>query len=101
MENQYVKVFGIIKSLQGEKILQAFRILPIKELNEVTHHMLECMSASIHYSQAGAGDMNHDMHMGNENPLKNYSNNNSNANSGGLSSCHTQVDYQNNNSHIF
>ncbi len=95
MENQYVKVFGIIKSLQGEKIVQAFRILPIKELNEVTHHMLECMSASIHYSQAGSGDeINHDMQMGyNENPLKNANNNSTatSGNSAGLSSCHTQV----------
>lgn len=89
MENQYVKVFGIIKSLQGEKIVQGFRILPIKELNEVTHHMLECMSASIHYSQSGSADeFNHDIQMGNnENPLKNANNNNS----AGLSSCHTQV----------
>jgi len=56
MESQYVKVFGIIKSLQGEKIVQAFRILPVKELNEITHHMLECMSSSIHYAQKGCGE---------------------------------------------
>jgi replication factor A2 len=49
MENQYVKVFGIIKSLQGQKNVQAFKIVPIKELNEITHHMLECMNASIYY----------------------------------------------------
>ncbi|CAF0775509.1 unnamed protein product [Brachionus calyciflorus] len=64
MENQYVKVFGIIKSLQNQKIVQAFRILPIKELNEITHHILDCMNASIYYVSKGSCD-NLDMHMGN------------------------------------
>lgn len=49
MENQYVKVHGVIKSLQGQKVVQAYNIRPVKELNEVTQHMLECMNASIHY----------------------------------------------------
>lgn len=84
MENQYVKVFGIIKSLQGEKIVQAFRILPVKELNEVTHHMLECMNASIHYSQKADGSC--EMPSGGDNPLKNMNNGNS-----GLGSCNSQV----------
>lgn len=53
IENQYVKVFGIIKSLQNQKIVQAFRILPVKELNEITHHMLDCMNASIYYLTKG------------------------------------------------
>lgn len=86
MENQYVKVFGIIKSLQGEKIVQAFRIFPVKELNEVTHHILECMNSSIHYSQKANGEG--DVPMSGDNPLKKA---NLNGNSGGLSSCHEQV----------
>merc|ERR1719245_2913844 len=72
MENQYVKVFGIIKSLQGEKIVQAFRILPIKELNEVTHHILECMNASIHYHTKGPGEDGNQM--GSENQIQNNGN---------------------------
>lgn len=86
MENQYVKVFGIIKSLANEKIVQSFKIVPIEELNQVTHHMLECMSASIHYAQGGqGGDMTMDQQMGNENPLKNSGGN------GGLNDCHNAV----------
>lgn len=84
IENQYVKVFGIIKSLQGEKIVQAFRILPIKELNQVTHHMLECMNASIHYSQKS----NDSTMQFNESTMQNNTRNDESA---GLSSCHTMV----------
>jgi hypothetical protein len=63
MENQYVKVYGIIKSLQGQKNLQAFRILPLKELNEITHHMLACINASIHFTSKaeGGGEVRMDM----------------------------------------
>jgi replication factor A2 len=84
MENQYIKVFGIIKSLQGEKIVQAFRILPIKELNEVTHHILECMNASVHYHTKGGEDMQ--MNNGSENTNQNQNNGNS-----GLDSLHSQL----------
>jgi len=63
IENQYVKVYGIIKSLQGQKNLQAFRILPLKELNEITHHMLACINASIHFTSKaeGGGEVAMDM----------------------------------------
>ena len=36
--------------------MQAFRILPVKDLNEVTHHILECMDASIHYATKVDGE---------------------------------------------
>ena len=88
IENQYVKVYGIIKSLQGQKNLQAFRILPVKELNEITHHMLECINASIHYSnKAGGGDITMDM-AGNGNFNANQTSNGGNA---GLTSLQNQV----------
>lgn len=56
MENQYVRVYGVVKQLQGQKLVQAFRILPIKELNEVTHHILECMNSSIYYASKASGE---------------------------------------------
>ena len=94
VENQYVKVFGIIKSLAGQKILQAFKIMQIKELNEITHHMLECMNASIFYSSKSSGD-SLDVPVHSTNPLKNANLNGtsttSNNNSGGLSTIHSQV----------
>ena len=82
MENQYVRVYGVVKQLQGQKIVQAFRIIPIKDLNEVTHHILECMNASIHYKSKACGGgsggdaANNTFEMSNtsntvKNPLKN------------------------------
>jgi replication factor A2 len=81
MENQYVRVYGVVKQLQGQKIVQAFRIIPIKDLNEVTHHILECMNASIHYKSKACGGgsggaENNTFEMSNtsntvKNPLKN------------------------------
>jgi len=56
IENQYVKVFGIIKSLQGQKNVQAYKIYPVGQLNEIAHHMLECMNASIHYCAKASGE---------------------------------------------
>jgi replication factor A2 len=70
MENQYVRVYGVVKQLQGQKIVQAFKILPIKDLNEVTHHILECMDASIYYATKVDGEPS-DMPVGRaNNPLK-------------------------------
>jgi len=95
IENQYVKVFGIIKSLQGQKNVQAFRILPIKELNELTYHMLECMNATIYFSNKSAGNDGMDIGMGN--PLKNanFGGNNyeshGSSSSGGLTGIHLQI----------
>jgi len=78
MENQYVRVYGVVKQLQGQKIVQAFRMLPIKDLNEVTHHILECMNASIYYSSKVDGEPC-DMPVGRaNNPLKNSNLNGSN-----------------------
>jgi hypothetical protein len=89
MENQYVKVYGIIKSLQGQKNLQAFRILPLKELNEITHHMLACINASIHFTSKaeGGGEVAMDMQGGG-----NFNGNNApKTGNAGLNSLQSQV----------
>lgn len=54
IENQYVRVNGIIKSLQNEKIVQAFNIRPLLSMNELTNHMLEVINTSIHYASGGS-----------------------------------------------
>ena len=41
VENSYYRVYGTLRSLQGRKYLQMVRILPIKDLNELTTHILE------------------------------------------------------------
>jgi hypothetical protein len=88
IENQYVKVFGIIKSLQGQKNLQAFRIMPIKELNEITHHILDCMSANIYYHSKG-GCESMDMAMAGGNSMMNR--NSESQNGSGLTGTHQAV----------
>lgn len=101
IENQYIKVYGILKSLQGQKYVQAFRILPIKELNEITYHMLECMNASIYHSNKnpnGNHESNDMYGTPSSNPLKNanlngtYDNDNV-GNGGGLSGVYMQISH--------
>lgn len=65
MENQYVKIHGSIKTLQGLKIVQALSIRPLKELNELSHHLLECMNTSIYYSTKGSGEQQFNASAGN------------------------------------
>ena len=49
IENQYARIYGAIKLLSGNKFVQIFRIFPLKDLNQVTFHILESMTASISY----------------------------------------------------
>lgn len=57
IEGQYVRVFGIIKSLQGQKNVQAFKIVPVRDLNEIAHHILDCMNTSIYYYAKANGEV--------------------------------------------
>ena len=93
IENQYIKVYGLLKSLQGNKYVQAFRILPIKELNEITFHMLECMNVNIHYqTKAAGGNVSNDVYA---TPSSSIPSKNTNAvngrNKDGLSGIELQV----------
>jgi len=93
VENQYVKVFGILKSLQGQKYIQAFRILPLKQLNEITYHILDCINTSIFYASKGqdkaysANDTTHGNQPANAN--NNFEMEKSQA--GGLSGIYNQI----------
>lgn len=95
IESQYVKVFGIIKSLQNQKNVQAFKIMPLKDLNELTHHILECMTASIHYySKANGEPTSSDgstNKTANMDATNNYEYGNYSMNSGGLSGLNLSV----------
>ena len=46
---QYAKLYGAVKSdpMRGKHI-QLFKLFPMRELNEITHHMLACINASIY-----------------------------------------------------
>ncbi len=49
---QYAKLYGAVKSdpIKG-KYIQLYKFFPMKELNELTHHMLACIKASIFHSE--------------------------------------------------
>lgn len=66
IEGEYVRVYGIIKSLQGQKNVQAFKIFPLKDINEIANHMLECMNASIcYFAKANGETLDGTLNMGN------------------------------------
>ena len=48
--DQYVKVFGKVETINGHNYILVFNMSPIKELNEITHHILEAINASIYQS---------------------------------------------------
>ncbi|KAJ9576712.1 hypothetical protein L9F63_025393 [Diploptera punctata] len=43
VENSYYRVYGTIRTLQGRKYVQIIRITALKDLNELTMHLLEVM----------------------------------------------------------
>ena len=45
--DQYIRVYGKIESCEEQKYILAYKLVRIKELNEITNHMLEVMDASI------------------------------------------------------
>jgi hypothetical protein len=65
----YVKIFGWITELpDGTKVLKVFNLQKIKEMNQITHHMLACINASISYltpecSQASNERINYKKHL--------------------------------------
>lgn len=94
IENQYVRVYGIVKSLQGQKYVQAFKILPINELNEITYHILNCMNTSISLASKSNCDASNDHQSvpSISNPLKNVNlNGNQEKTTGGLSGICMQI----------
>ena len=43
-----MKLHRTIKIILGLKSVEALRIRPLKDLNELTHHLFECMNTSIY-----------------------------------------------------
>jgi len=40
-ENTYVRVCGHVRSIGGKRVVAAFRMTPIMDMNELTYHTLE------------------------------------------------------------
>lgn len=47
IENTYIRVTGSMRTVKGNRLLIAFKINPIKEVNEITMHLLEVMHTSM------------------------------------------------------
>ncbi|CAG9786699.1 unnamed protein product [Diatraea saccharalis] len=41
--NDYIQVFGNIKTNKGKKVMMAFKIMPITDVNAITFHYLQCI----------------------------------------------------------
>ena len=92
VEGQYVKIYGVVKtSNEATNYVEALRIMPVKELNEITNHILECMDASIYvHTKAKSSNLDFLEPHVIENPLQ-FSNLNSVNYSTGLSTLQNQV----------
>ncbi|XP_023219081.1 replication protein A 32 kDa subunit-like [Centruroides sculpturatus] len=47
MENSYVRVTGSMRTVKGNKLLIAFKVSPVKEVNEITMHLLEVLHTNM------------------------------------------------------
>ncbi|KPJ08425.1 Spindle assembly abnormal protein 6-like [Papilio machaon] len=42
--NDYVQIYGNVKTNKGKKVLMAFKIMPITDVNAITFHYLQCIN---------------------------------------------------------
>ncbi|XP_013778721.1 replication protein A 32 kDa subunit-like [Limulus polyphemus] len=47
MENTYLRVYGGLRTFKGKRLLNAFKVTPVTNLNEVTMHILEVVHTSM------------------------------------------------------
>lgn len=49
--NDYVQIYGNVKTNRGKKVLMAFKIRPITDVNAITCHYLQCINNKIRMEQ--------------------------------------------------
>ncbi|EFA09169.1 replication protein A2 [Tribolium castaneum] len=54
-ENCYVRVFGSVRTQDGEKMIMILKILPVDDLNIVTNHLLEIIQAKLYAERLADG----------------------------------------------
>ncbi|XP_041978910.1 replication protein A 32 kDa subunit [Aricia agestis] len=42
--NDYVQIFGNVKTNKGKKVIMSFKIMPITDINAITFHYLQCIN---------------------------------------------------------
>ncbi|KAJ3663193.1 hypothetical protein Zmor_007497 [Zophobas morio] len=56
-ENCYVRVFGSIRTQDGSKMIMILKIIPIDDLNVVTHHRLQIIHAKVYAEKLATGGL--------------------------------------------
>lgn len=69
MENTYIRVTGSMRTVKGKRLLVAFKVSPIKDVNEITMHLLEVvhtsMAVAVMDNQTSMSNANHTMNTAN------------------------------------
>ncbi|CAG9561961.1 unnamed protein product [Danaus chrysippus] len=42
--NDYIQIYGNVKTNKGRKVLMAFKIMPVTDVNAITFHYLQCLN---------------------------------------------------------
>ncbi|KAL0883208.1 hypothetical protein ABMA27_016644 [Loxostege sticticalis] len=45
--NDYVQIYGNVKANKGKKVLMAFKIMPVTDVNTITFHYLQCINNKV------------------------------------------------------
>lgn len=45
--NNYVQIYGNVKTNKGKKVLMAFKIIPVTDVNAITFHYLQCINNKV------------------------------------------------------
>ncbi|XP_053609928.1 replication protein A 32 kDa subunit [Plodia interpunctella] len=45
--NDYIQIYGNVKTNKGKKVLMAFKIMPINDVNAITFHYLQCINNKV------------------------------------------------------
>ncbi|KAM3965187.1 replication protein A2 [Aphomia sociella] len=45
--NDYVQIYGNVKTNKGKKVLMAFKIMPVTDVNLITFHYLQCINNKV------------------------------------------------------
>ena len=50
-ENTYIRVFGQVRDINNKRMVAAFRVDPVTDMNALTSHILEIIYSRLHYSK--------------------------------------------------
>lgn len=45
--NDYIQIYGNVKTNKGKKVVMIFKIMPITDVNAITFHYLQCINNKV------------------------------------------------------